>query len=207
MQLLHDLLPVIAFFVAYKAAGMYVATGVLIVAVLAQTALKYARTREVSRVSLISAGAVLVLGGITLALQDARFIQWKPTLVNWLLGAAFLGSLLVGERPLVERLIGEQVSLERPMWTRLNLAWAAFFVALGGLNLVVAYRFDEATWVNFKLFGLLGLTLAFMVVQGLWISRHALEPEGDGAGKGEGESGGESQVRPVVAAEAKPTET
>lgn len=207
MQLLHDLLPVIAFFVAYKAAGMYVATGVLIVAVLAQTALKYARTREVSRVSLISAGAVLVLGGITLALQDARFIQWKPTLVNWLLGAAFLGSMLVGERPLVERLIGEQVRLERPMWTRLNLAWAAFFVALGALNLVVAYRFDEATWVNFKLFGLLGLTLAFMVVQGLWISRHALEPDGDSTGESGAESGAESQVRPVVAAEAKPTET
>lgn len=177
MQLLHDLLPVIVFFVAYKAAGMYVATGALIVAVLVQTAVKYARTREVSTVSLVSAGAVLVLGGFTLAVQDARFIQWKPTLVNWLLGAAFLGSLFVGERPLVERLIGEQVRLERPQWTRLNVAWALFFVALGAVNLVVAYRFDEATWVNFKLFGLIGLTLAFMVAQGLWISRHALELE------------------------------
>lgn len=177
MQLLHDLLPVIVFFVAYKAAGMYVATGALIVAVLVQTGIKYARTREVSTVSLVSAGAVLVLGGLTLVVQDARFIQWKPTLVNWLLGAAFLGSLLVGERPLVERLIGEQVRLERPHWTRLNVAWGLFFLALGGLNLVVAYRFDEATWVNFKLFGLIGLTLAFMVAQGVWISRHALEPE------------------------------
>ncbi len=177
MQLLNDLLPVLVFFAAYKAAGMYVATGALIVAVLVQTAIKYARTREVGTVSLVSAGAVLVLGGLTLALQDAQFIKWKPTLVNWLLGAAFLGSLLVGQRPLVERLIGEQVRLERPQWTRLNLAWGAFFLFLGGLNLAVAYRFDEATWVNFKLFGLVGLTLAFMVAQGLWISRHALEPE------------------------------
>lgn len=179
MQLLHDLLPVVVFFVAYKAAGIYVATAAIIVAVLVQTGVKYARTREVSKVGLASAGAVLVLGGLTLIIQDARFIQWKPTLVNWAFGAAFLGSLLVGQRPLVERLIGEQVRLERPKWTRLNLAWGLFFLALGGLNLFVAYRFDEATWVNFKLFGLIGLTLAFMVAQGVWISRHALEPEAE----------------------------
>lgn len=177
MQLLHDLLPVIVFFAAYKAAGMYVATGALIVAVLVQTAVTYARTRKVGTMGLVSAGAVLVLGGLTLALQDPRFVKWKPTLVNWALGAAFLGSLLVGERPLVERLIGEQVRLERPRWTRLNLAWGAFFLALGALNLVVVYRFDEDTWVNFKMFGLLGLTLAFVVAQGVWLSRHALEPE------------------------------
>ncbi|MCW8139278.1 MAG: septation protein A [Planctomycetota bacterium] len=177
MQLLHDLLPLLIFFGVFKAQGIFAATAALIVAVLVQTGVQWARGKEVSRMALGSAAAVAVLGGATLAMGDSTFLQWKPTVVYWLLGGACLGSLVVGERPLIERLLGAKVRLPRPAWVRLNLAWAAFFLALGGLNLLVAYRFDLDTWATFKVFGLLGLTVAFLLAQAPWLSRHMIDDE------------------------------
>jgi intracellular septation protein len=173
MQLLIDLLPVIAFFVAYKPADIYVATGVLIVGVLAQTAVSWIRHRKVSAMLLTSAVLVLVFGGLTLAIHDATFIKWKPTIVNWLFAGAFLASQFFSKQTIVQRMMGENVTLDAPSWRRLNLMWVAFFIVAGALNLYVAYRYDEATWVNFKLFGLMGLTLVFALAQGLWIARRA----------------------------------
>jgi intracellular septation protein len=170
MQLLFDFFPVIAFFVAYKLTDIYVATGVIIVAVLAQTAIQWVRHRKVSSMALISGALVLVFGGLTLAIHDKAFIQWKVTVVNWLFAAGFLATQFFGERTLIERMLGENVKLERAVWRTLNLIWSAFFLILGALNLYVAYNFDENVWVNFKLFGVLGLTLAFALAQGLWIA-------------------------------------
>lgn len=177
MQLLFDFFPVIAFFVAYKLTDIYVATAVIIVAVIAQTAIQWIRHRKVSSMALISGGLVLVFGGLTLAIHDKAFIQWKVTVVNWLFAAGFLATQFFGERTLIERMLGENVSLERAIWRKLNLAWAAFFIIVGALNLYVAYTFDENIWVNFKLFGVLGLTLVFALLQGLWIaSKMPAEP-------------------------------
>jgi intracellular septation protein len=173
MQFLVDLLPVIAFFVAYKMAGIYVATAVLIVGVLAQTAASWIRHRKVSGMLLTSAVLVLVFGGLTLLVHDATFIKWKPTIVNWLFAAAFLVSQFMKGPSIIQRMLGENVTLEADDWKRLNLMWVAFFAASGVLNLWVAYNFDEATWVNFKLFGLMGITLVFALLQGLWIARKA----------------------------------
>jgi len=173
MQLLIDLLPVIAFFVAYKLADIYVATGVLIVGVLAQTAVSWIRHRKVSPMLLTSAVLVLVFGGLTLAIHDATFIKWNPTIVNWLFAGAFLASQFLSSQTIVQRMMGENVTLDAPSWRRLNLMWVAFFIVAGALNIYVAYRYDEATWVNFKLFGLMGLTLVFALAQGLWIARRA----------------------------------
>jgi intracellular septation protein len=173
MQFLIDLLPVIAFFIAYKMAGIYVATGVLIVGVLAQTAVAWIRHRKVSGMLLTSAVLVLVFGGLTLLVHDATFIKWKPTIVNWLFAAAFLASQFLRGPSIIQRMLGENVTLEADDWKRLNLMWVAFFALSGVLNLWVAYNFDEATWVNFKLFGLMGLTLIFALLQGLWIARKA----------------------------------
>jgi intracellular septation protein len=173
MQFLVDLLPVIAFFVAYKMAGIYVATAVLIVGVLAQTAVSWIRHRKVSGMLLTSAVLVLVFGGLTLLVHDATFIKWKPTIVNWLFAAAFLGSQFMKGPSIIQRMLGENVTLEPRDWTRLNLMWVAFFAFSGVLNLWVAFNFDEATWVNFKLFGLMGITLVFALLQGVWIARKA----------------------------------
>jgi intracellular septation protein len=173
MQFLVDLLPVIAFFVAYKLADIYVATGVLIVGVLMQTAYSWIKHRKVSPMLLTSAVLVLFFGGLTLLIHDPTFIKWKPSIVNWLFAAAFLASQYLRGPTIVQRMMGENVALDAGSWRRLNVAWVAFFIVAGALNLYVAYRYDEATWVNFKLFGLMGLTLAFALAQGFWIARKA----------------------------------
>lgn len=173
MQFLFDLLPVIAFFVAYKVWDIYVATGVLIVGVVLQTLVGWIRHRKVSGMLLTSAVLVLIFGGLTLLIHDPVFIKWKPTIVNWLFAAAFLVSEFLSGPSIVQRMLGENVTLDDASWTKLNLMWVGFFIIAGALNIFVAYRFDEATWVNFKLFGLMGLTLLFALAQGLWIARKA----------------------------------
>jgi len=175
MQLFFDFLPVIAFFVAYKVADIFVATGVLIIAVLVQSVIQWMTKRKLSSMHLASAGLVLVFGGLTLLIHDKAFIMWKPTIVNWLFAAAFLASQWpqFGGRPLVERLMNSaesEIHLPDASWRQLNFMWVAFFVSLGILNLVVFRYFDEDTWVNFKLFGMLGLTVAFVVAQGFWLA-------------------------------------
>lgn len=182
MQLLLDFLPVIVFFAAYKLSDIYVATGVLIAAVAVQSAVQWARKRTVSTMQIVSAGLVLVFGGLTLLIHDAEFIMWKPTIVNWLFAVAFLASQhrLLGGQPMVKRLFSAsdaRIHMEPREWTRLNLMWVAFFVAMGIANLVVFKLYDEATWVNFKLFGMLGLTFAFVLLQSFWISSRAGEAE------------------------------
>jgi len=179
MQLLFDFLPVLAFFVAYLVADIYVATAVLIVAVLIQTAVSYMRHRKVSPMLLISAALVLVFGGLTLWLRDSTFIKWKPTIVNLLLAAGFGASHFIRGPTIVQRMIGENMQLDDVDWRRLNLMWVGFFLLSAAANLYVAYNFSEATWVKFKLFGLLGLTLLFVVLQGVWLARRA-EVSGSG---------------------------
>jgi len=176
MQLLFDFLPVLAFFVAYLLADIYVATAVLIVAVLIQTAVSFIRHRKVSPMLLISAALVLVFGGLTLWLHDSTFIKWKPTIVNLLLAAGFGVSHFTRGPTIVQRMIGDSVQLDAVDWRRLNLMWIGFFLFSAAANLYVAFNFAEATWVKFKLFGLLGLTLLFVVLQGLWLARRAEAP-------------------------------
>jgi intracellular septation protein len=126
---------------------------------------------------LVTLVLVVLLGGATLAFQDKAFIQWKPTIVNWLFAVGFLATQFIGDKTVVERLMGSSMELPKAIWSRLNLAWVAFFIAVGIVNLYVAYNFSEEIWVDFKLFGMLGLTILFIVLQGLYIAKHAKEPE------------------------------
>jgi len=170
MQLLFDFFPLLAFFIAYKFADIFVATGVIIVAVLAQTAIQWLRFRKVSTMALISAGLVLVFGGLTLWVQDEAFIKWKVTVVNWLFAAAFLISQFVGDRPLIQRMLDGNVVLDRSHWLRLNGMWTAFFFFLGAINIYVMGAYSTDTWAKFKVFGVIGITLVFIVLQGLWLA-------------------------------------
>ena len=172
MKLLFDFLPILLFFVAYKLADIYVATGVLIVATLGQVGWIWLRQRRVEKLPLIAAGLVVVLGGATLALHDPWFVKWKPTVVNWLFALAFLGSHVIGQKTLLERMLGGQLELPNPVWVKLSFAWALFFLVMGAVNLYVAYTFSEDAWVNFKLFGMMGLTLLFVLAQAVYMSRH-----------------------------------
>lgn len=170
MQLLIDFFPVIIFFVVYKLAGVYAATAAIMVAMGLQMGVQWLRERKVSKMLLVSTLLVAALGGITLLLRNPIFIQWKPTIVNWLFALGFLGSQLIGNKNLTQRIMGHAVELDAAMWRQLNLIWVANFVVLGAANLYVVYNFDEATWVNFKLFGMLGLTLATALGQAFWIA-------------------------------------
>lgn len=176
MAMLLEYLPLILFFAAYKLYGILEATATVIVATLALVALQWLRTRTVNRMQLAVAGLVVVFGGSTLLLGDGIYIQWKPTVVYWLFGLVFLGSRFTGTTVL-ERLLGRQLAMPAPIWRRLNDAWMVFWFAMGGLNLYFVYQFSEATWVNFKLFGTLGLTFAFLIAQGLWIARAGYLPD------------------------------
>ena len=171
MKFLFDFFPVILFFVAYKFAGIYTATAVAIGATVLQIGYMLVRGRKVTNMQWMSLVIIGVFGGATLVLQDETFIKWKPTVLYWLAGAVFLGALAF-KTNLVKAVMGEGIELPEPVWTKLAIAWGVFFVFKGSLNLWVAYTFSTDTWVNFKLFGGMGLMLAFVIAQALWISRY-----------------------------------
>jgi intracellular septation protein len=173
MQLVIDFLPIFAFFAVYQFMGIYAATTAIIVVMAVQIVVQWLRHRRVNKMLLVSGVLVAVFGGATLWLRNAVFIQWKPTIVNWIFAAAFLGSQFVGKKTLTERAMGQAVELEPNIWRQLNLIWVINFSVLGIANLYVVYNFDEATWVNFKLFGMLGLTLVTAIGQAAWIASKA----------------------------------
>ena len=184
MKLLLDFLPILIFFGVYKATSdLITATAVLIPVTIVQVAIVYWLTKKLEKMALVTLVLVIILGGLTVLLNDGWFIMWKPTVVNWLFAAAFFGSHFIGNKPIIERLLGHAITLESRQWLSLSFAWVAFFIVSGILNLIVAYQFSEDVWVNFKLFGLLGLTFVFLIIQGVWISKHASEviaqPEDD----------------------------
>jgi intracellular septation protein len=175
MKFLFDLFPVILFFIAFKVSGIYVATGVAIAATFAQIGWLLARGRKVDTMLWVSLAIIVVFGGATLWLQDETFIKWKPTVLYWLFGAVLAGSSLIFRRNLIRKLMEEQVSLPDRVWGRLNASWIGFFALMGAANLIVAFNFPTDTWVNFKLFGGMGLMLAFVVAQSLLLAKYIEE--------------------------------
>ncbi len=177
MKMFFDFFPIILFFIAYKFQGIYVATMVAIAATFVQVGWVWLRHRRVETMHLVTLGLIVVFGGATLYLHDEQFIKWKPTVINWLFGVAFLASQYIGRKPFIQRMMANNIELPERVWYRLNLSWALFFLFLGGVNLFVIYTFDTDTWVNFKLFGMLGLTFAFVLLQAVFLSRYLPEPE------------------------------
>lgn len=178
MKILFDFLPILVFFVVYKATGnIILATAVLIPATVLQVGYNWVRYKKVEKMHLVSLALVVLLGGATVLLGDGEFIKWKPTIVNGLFAIAFLGSQFIGERNIIERMMGDKIQLPFKVWRTLNLAWVAFFLLSGAVNLYVAFTFSEDIWVDFKLFGLLGMTLAFIILQGIYLSSHIQNKE------------------------------
>src|ERR1044071_6537238 len=150
MKFLFDLLPVVLFFVAFKLADIYTATAVAIVT------------------------SALQVAWLKLRRQDETFIKWKPTVLYWLFGAVLLGSALL-KRNLIRSVLSQEMQLPDAVWTRLNLAWVVFFAFMGAANLYVAFNYPTDQWVNFKLFGGMGLMLLFVVAQALVLARYVEE--------------------------------
>ena len=166
MKLLIDFFPVVLFFIAFKVKGIFIATLVAIVASFLQIGYMLSVKKKVEPMMWLSLGIIAVFGGATLLLHDETFIKWKPSILYWTLGLAMLSGQLIFKKIAIEALLGKQMSLPRKMWKAVNISWALFFLALGGLNLVVAYSFSTDTWVNFKLFGIMGCILLFGIIQG-----------------------------------------
>jgi len=177
MKFLFDLFPVVLFFVAFKLFDIYTATAVAIAASVAQIGWLKWKRRKVDTMMWVTLVIIVVFGGATLVLHDETFIKWKPTVLYWLFGAVIGGAQLVFRKNLIRAMLAEQVRLPDPVWTRLNWSWAAFFVFMGAANLYVAFSFSTDTWVNFKLFGGMGLMLLFVLLQAAFLARHMEEKQ------------------------------
>lgn len=206
MKLLFDLFPVILFFAVFKFAGaqpeaaqafaaqyltflvadgeittkqapILLATAVAILATLGQVLWLLLQRRHVDTMLWVSLVIIVVFGGATIYFHDEMFIKWKPTVLYWCFALALIGAQLVLRKNLIRSLMGQQMSLPDPVWDKLNLAWSAFFAAMGALNLYIAFNFPLELWVNFKMFGFIGLMIAFVIAQTAYLSRYLKEPE------------------------------
>jgi intracellular septation protein len=175
MKFLFDLFPVVLFFAAFKLFDIYVATAVAIAATFLQIGWLKWRRRKVDTMMWVTLVIIVVFGGATLALHDETFIKWKPTVLYWLFAVALAAAELALRKNLIRAALGEQLSLPDRVWARLNWSWAGFFALMGAANLYVAFNFSTDTWVNFKLFGGMGLMLAFVLAQALFLARHVQE--------------------------------
>ncbi len=177
MKFLFDLFPVILFFIAFKTGDIFIATGVAIVATFAQIGWLLARKRKIDKMLWISLAIIVVTGGLTLIFHDETFIKWKPTVLYWAFAAGLGGSTLFFRKNLIHSLLAEQFDAPDFVWRRLNQAWIGFFIFMGFANLAVAFALNLSTetWVNFKLFGGIGLMLLFALIQGLLLSKYIEE--------------------------------
>lgn len=182
MKFLIDFFPVVAFFIAFyipedRSQGIYLATAVAIVASFIQVAIWWLMTRKFEKMHVITLAVLVVLGTATLVFHDVRFIKWKPTAVYWLFAVALIGSQWFMRKNIVQRMMEHAVTLPQKIWNHLNLGWAIFFIFSGIANLYVAFNYSNEVWVNFKLFGILGLTLLFAIGQSIYMSRYISEEE------------------------------
>jgi len=179
MKFLFDFFPVVLFFVAFKLFDIYVATGVAMGATVVQVAWLKMRGRRVDLMLWASLAIIVVFGGATLLLQDETFIKWKPTVLYWLFAVALAVAVLGFRKNLIRAMMEGQISLPDPVWSRLLASWIAFFAVMGALNLIVAFNFSTDTWVNFKLFGGIGLMVVFVVLQALMLARYVEEKKAE----------------------------
>ena len=153
--------------------AIYLATLTAIIATFIQVALTAVVSRKVEKMHIITLILLVVFGGATLYLKDPVFIKWKPTAINWLFATVFLGSQFIGKKPLVQRMMGHAIDItDSRVWLKLNMAWIGFFIFSGVANLIVAFNFSEDIWVDFKLFGLMGLTLIFVIGQAFYLTKY-----------------------------------
>lgn len=185
MKQFIDFIPLLLFFIVFKLdprtvefagqsielGGIFSATGMLIASSVVVYGSLFAVQKRLEKGQWLTLAACLLFGGMTLAFHSETFLKWKAPVVNWLFALGFAGSHWIGDKLLIQRMMGHAISLPAPVWRNLNLAWIAFFLIAGSANLFVAFTF-QSIWVDFKVFGSLGMTLLFLVGQGIYLSRH-----------------------------------
>lgn len=184
---INDLIPFLLITPGESSDAIYLATLAAIVVTLIQVSIAAIMLKKVEKMPLITLALLIVFGGATLLFKDPLFIQWKPTAINWLFALVFAGSHLIGKKPLVERMMSQALDIQdSSVWIKLNLAWVGFFIVSGVANILVApaidplnFQFSEDTWVDFKLFGLLGLTVVFVVAQAFYLAKFLPSTSGE----------------------------
>jgi len=174
-KFLYDFVPVLLFFVVFHYYGIYAATLTGMVATALQVVFHYLWKRSFDNQQLLTLAVFMVFGSLTLYFHNPVFIKWKPTVIFWVMAVVFFGSQYVGQKPLIQRMMEkslEGVSVDRGIWRRLTGVWTLFFAILGGINLLIAYCYSTAAWVNFKFYGISGLLLLFCFAQALYLSRY-----------------------------------
>ncbi|KFE55769.1 septation protein A [Pseudomonas syringae] len=189
MKQFIDFIPLLLFFIVYKIepravdilgnsymlGGIFSATAMLIVSSVVVYGILFIKQGKLEKSQWLTLVACLVFGSLTLAFHSETFLKWKAPVVNWLFALAFLGSHFIGDRPLIQRIMGHAVSLPPAIWVKLNIAWIIFFLFCGAANLYVAFTYQEF-WVDFKVFGSLGMTLLFLIGQGVFLAKHMHDP-------------------------------
>lgn len=183
MKFLFDFFPVLLFFITFKShddpiEGMVTATGVLIMATLFQVGFNWLKHRKIEKMHIITLILVLVFGGATIYFKEPSYLIWKVTIANWLFALIFFSSHFIGHKPIIKRMMDHMIQLPESVWTKLSLSWITFFTLLGTINLFIGFNYDFDTWVDFKFYGLMGLTLAFTILQSIFISKY-IQPEND----------------------------
>ncbi|APC96847.1 septation protein A [Francisella frigiditurris] len=171
-KMLNDFLPAIAFFAVYKIYDIFYATAALIIITVAQVIFEYIIHKKIPYTQVVIAILVVIFGGATLYFHNEEFIKWKVSIINWLLGAGFIITTYIMKQTPIERLLGSSMDLDHKKWKSLNNMWGVYFLILGTINMFVAYFCSTNTWMNFKLFGIIGLTIIFMVIQVAYLSKH-----------------------------------
>lgn len=203
MKFLLDFFPVVLFFIAYKFFGdippnlietanglpfvsvsanepkdaIYFATLVIIIATIVQNIGHLLIFKKLEKMHIISLGILLIFGSMTLGFKDPLFIKWKVSIFNWVFATVIIGSQFIGKKPLIERMMSHAIEVPKNIWKHINLSWGVFFALVGVVNIYVAYNYSEETWVDFKLFGVLGLTIVFMIGQGFYLAKHVIPEE------------------------------
>lgn len=171
MKLLFDFFPIVIFFVIFKFFGIYYATFAAMISSILQVGIFWLKHRRIEIMHVITLFSILILGSATLLSHNVMFIKWKPTALYWIFALIFFGSQIIGEKPLIQRMMEGKIALPQKAWLQLNYSWVIFFGAMGCLNLYVAYNYSTNAWVNFKLFGILGSTIVFGILQSIYMAR------------------------------------
>lgn len=177
MKFLFEFFPIILFFAAFKFRGIFVATAVAIAASIVQIGYSWLKNKKVEKPMIVSLAVIIVFGGATLLLHNETFIKWKPTILYGIFSASLVISRVFFDKNLIKAMLEGKIKVPEAVWEWINYSWAAFFAVVGALNIYVAYHFSTDTWVNFKLFGIMGLMFAFVIIQGVFLSRYIEDEE------------------------------
>lgn len=178
-KIIFDFLPLILFFVALKLGDIYIATKVAMAATVLQIIWLKVKRQRIEASHWLNLIVIVLFGGLTIYLQDDNFIKWKPTVLYWIFALIIAGALLISNNNLIKRLMGTQITLPEPVWTKLAYSWSAFFALMGILNLFVAFSgyFTIDQWATFKVFGLTILLIAFVIGQSLVLAKYMRDEE------------------------------